>query len=92
MIPEPTQDMIGAFVWRKHWIEDVLDSATPNDPCQAFHKPHSIHLECRQSQRVAQSEFRITEYLEWNVQAIGHLPLIFGCLRAQALHVGLELQ
>ena len=31
MILEPTYDLIGALVWRKHWIKDVLYSSTSDD-------------------------------------------------------------
>ncbi len=31
MFPEPAQDLFGTFVGRKQWIENLLDSAAPNN-------------------------------------------------------------
>ena len=36
MFPEPAQDLFGTFVGRKDGIEDVLDSATPNNHGEAL--------------------------------------------------------
>jgi hypothetical protein len=40
--PDPTQDFIGALVWRKHWVKDVLYSPTSYDHCQAFQRQELI--------------------------------------------------
>ncbi len=53
MFPEPAQDLFGTFVWRKHWIEDVLDPATPNDHGEALKEPHSVYFEGWQAQLIA---------------------------------------
>ena len=33
---DPTQNFVGALVWRKHWVKDVLYSPASDDHCQAF--------------------------------------------------------
>jgi hypothetical protein len=53
MILEPLQHLIGAFVRRKHRIQDMLDASTPNHHCQPLQKPHIGHDKRGQSQGVA---------------------------------------
>jgi hypothetical protein len=84
--------LIGTLVGRKHWIEDVLYSPASDDQCQTPHKPHSVHLECRQAQRLAHSEFSVAQDLEWKVEAVGHFKLILRRLSTKAEKVGLEPQ
>jgi hypothetical protein len=48
MITKPTHDLIGALVWWKHWIEDVLYSPTSDDQRYALHEPHPANFKCRQ--------------------------------------------
>jgi hypothetical protein len=90
MILEPTHDLIGALVWRKHWIEEVLYSPASDDQCQALHEPHPVHFKCRQAQLIAQLELIIAQDIEREVEPAGHLTLIFGRLSAHAEHIGLE--
>jgi len=48
LLPEPAQDLFGTFVGRKDGIEDVLDSATPNnhgEALEALEEPHFVHFE-----------------------------------------------
>jgi type IV secretion system protein VirB10 len=79
--PEPAEDLIGALVRRKNRVKDVLDPLAAHDQSEALQKLHSLHLECRQAQRLAESEFRVAEDFESQAEAAGHLTLIFGRLR-----------
>jgi hypothetical protein len=90
--PDPAHDVVGALVWRKYWVKDMLYSPASYDHCQAFYKPHSVHFERRQAQCLAQFELSIAQYLKWETEPISHLTLIFSRLRAEAEHGDVELQ
>jgi hypothetical protein len=68
IIPQPAEGVFGAFVGREHGIEDVLDSPLANNHGQPLHQPHSIHFECRQSERLRRPEIRVAENLKRDVQ------------------------
>src|SRR6266700_7365987 len=84
---EPAYDLVRALVRWEYGVKHGLDDATPHDECQTLYQPHAPDFKSRKVQRLAEFEFRIAQQLEGQVQALRHLSLIVGRLRAEAEHV-----
>jgi hypothetical protein len=81
VIPEPPQNLIGAFVWRKHGIENVLNSAVLSNQGES-----RILSTLKVGRRNASHIF------ERKVKTARHLTLIFAHLSADHEHRGFEQQ
>lgn len=69
----------------------MLDPMGANNQREPFNQALSVHRESGQAQGIAKLEIRIAKNLERQVQARGHLLLIFGGLCAQTEHGRLQI-
>src|SRR5262249_8117763 len=91
MLREPGQHLIRALVRGKARANDLLNPALPNNQGQPFQETLTLHLECWQTERIAERKCAVAKDLEGKMQAVCHLLLVLGRLRAQPENLGSQL-